>query len=77
METKDAVRFNDIVGNEIKTYNVDYLVAYYKNKNFIIHTASSKIKSFDFIPKQAMLNLNKYELSRFYLKIPEGIIEVT
>jgi signal transduction histidine kinase/CheY-like chemotaxis protein len=77
MVTKDTVWYNDNIGNEIETYDVDYLVAYDKNKNFVIHTTSPKIKSFDFIPKQAMTDLHKAELSRFYLKIPEGIVQVT
>jgi signal transduction histidine kinase/CheY-like chemotaxis protein len=77
VETKDSVWYNDNIANEIDTYNVDYLVAYDKNKKFIIHTASSKIKSFDFIPKQAMNHLHKADLCRFYLKIPEGVVQVT
>ncbi|WP_310558413.1 ATP-binding protein [Flavobacterium sp.] len=77
IETKDSVWYNDNVANEIDTYNVDYLAAYDKNKKFVIHTASSKIKSFDFIPKQAMDDLHRKDLSRFYLKIPEGIVQVT
>jgi signal transduction histidine kinase/CheY-like chemotaxis protein len=75
--TKDTIWYNDNVGNEIDTYDVDYLIAYDKNKKYVIHTASSKIKSFDFIPKQAMADLHKTDLSRFYMKIPEGIIQVT
>ncbi len=77
METKDTVWYNDNLANEIDTYNVDYLVAYDQNKNFVIHTTSPKIKSFDFIPKQAMTDLHNTELSRFYLKIPEGVVQVT
>jgi signal transduction histidine kinase/CheY-like chemotaxis protein len=77
METKDTNWYNINLANEIETYNVDYLVAYDKNKNFVIHTTSSKIKSSDFIPKQAMDDLHVKELSRFYLKIPEGIVQVT
>ncbi len=77
IETRDTIWYKDNVGNEIDTYDVDYLITYDKNKKYVIHTASSKIKSFDFIPKQAMTNLHKTDLSRFYLKIPEGIIQVT
>lgn len=75
--TKDTTWYNDNIANEIDTYDVDYLIAYDKNKKHVIHTASTKIKSFDFIPKQAMTDLHKTDLSRFYLKIPEGIIQVT
>ena len=60
----------------LNIYSVDYLGAYDVKGNFIIRTASPKIKSIDFIPKQEMKQLNKLGLNRFYLKIPEGIIEV-
>lgn len=76
-KNKDTTWYNNNVGNEIDSYDVDYLLTYDKNKNYIIHSASSKIKSFDFIPKQAMNDLHKTGLSRFYLKISEGIIQVT
>ena len=46
------------------------------DKNFITHTATFKIKSIDFVPKQAMIQLNKSGLSRFYMKLPEGLVEV-
>lgn len=77
IQTKDTIWYKDNVGNEIETYAVDYLAVYDSKKKFVIHSASSKIKSFDFIPKQAMADLHKTDLKRFYMKISEGIIEVT
>lgn len=76
IKTKDAKWYNETIGNELKIYAVDYLGAYDVKGNFIIRTASSKIKSIDFIPKQEMQQLNKLGLNRFYMKIPEGIVEV-
>ncbi len=76
ISTKDANWFNETIGNEQEIYKVDYLGAYDQEGEFIIKTASSKIKSIDFVPKQAMLQLNTSGLSRFYMRIPEGIIEV-
>jgi signal transduction histidine kinase/CheY-like chemotaxis protein len=76
IKTKDAHWYNETIGNELDIYAVDYLGAYDINGNFIIRTASPKIKSIDFIPKQEMIQLNKMGLNRFYMKIPEGIIEV-
>jgi signal transduction histidine kinase/CheY-like chemotaxis protein len=76
ISTKDANWFNETIGNEQEIYKVDYLGAYDQEGKFIIRTASSKIKSIDFVPKQAMLQLNTTGLSRFYMRIPEGIIEV-
>ncbi len=77
IKTKDVNWYSDNVANELEIYNVDYLGVYDLNNNFIIHTASSKIKSFDFVPKSAMTQLNKLGLSKFYMKIPEGIVEVS
>ena len=76
ISTKDANWYNETIGNEQEIYKVDYLGAYDQDGKFIIRTASSKIKSIEFVPKQAMLELNKSGLSRFYMRIPEGIIEV-
>lgn len=76
ISTKDANWYNETIGNEQEIYKVDYLGAYDQEEKFIMRTASSKIKSIDFVPKQAMLQLNTSGLSRFYLRIPEGIIEV-
>jgi signal transduction histidine kinase/CheY-like chemotaxis protein len=76
LKTKDVNWYNETIGNELDIYNVDYMGAYDINGNFVIRVASSKIKSIDFIPKQAMKVLNKLGLKRFYMKIPEGIIEV-
>ncbi|WP_395049570.1 ATP-binding protein [Flavobacterium sp.] len=76
IKTRDAKWFNETIGNEQEIYKVDYLGAYDQDGKFIIRKASPKIKSIDFVPKQAMINLNKSGLSRFYMKIPEGIVEV-
>lgn len=76
IKNKDAKWYNETIGNELNIYAVDYLGAYDDKGNFIIRTASPKIKAIDFIPKQEMKQLNKLGLNRFYLKIPEGIIEV-
>lgn len=76
IKTKDFGWYNETIGNELNIYAADFLGAYDVNGDFIIRTASSKIKTVDFIPKQEMMQLNKLGLNRFYMKIPEGIIEV-
>ena len=76
IKTRDANWYNETIGNELDIYKVDYLGAYDIDGNFIIRNASSKIKSVDFVPKQAMVKLKTSGLSKFYMKIPEGIIEV-
>lgn len=75
-KTKDFRWYNETIGNELNIYSADYLGAYDINRNFIIRTASSKIKTIDFIPKEEMIQLNKLGLNKFYIKIPEGIVEV-
>lgn len=75
--TKDKVWFDETIGNELEIYNADYLGAYDVNKRFIIRTPTPNIKTLDFIPKQAMDLLNKEGINKFYLKIPEGLVEVT
>jgi signal transduction histidine kinase/ActR/RegA family two-component response regulator len=76
IKTKDTVWYNETIGNELYIYKADYLGAYDIDKKFIIRAASSKIKTVDIIPKEAIANLSKGGLSRFYMKIPEGVIEV-
>ena len=75
--SKDAKWYNETIGNELEIYEANYLGVYDANKNFIIRTPTSRIKTIDFIPKGEMELLNKVGVNKFYLKIPEGIVEVT
>lgn len=75
--TKDTVWYNETIANELNIYKADYLGSYDKDFNFIIRTASSKMKSKDIIPIGAMQKLKQLGLYKFYLKIPEGYVEVT
>jgi signal transduction histidine kinase/CheY-like chemotaxis protein len=74
--TRDSSWFNETITNEIDIYKADYFGVYDINKKFLIHSATAKIKSFNFIPKLAMDKLDKLGYDRFYMKIPEGIVEV-
>jgi len=74
--TKDISWYNTIIAKEIDIYKADYMVAYDVNQQFITHTITSYIQSVDFIPKAAMTALNSTGLSKFYMKIPEGYVEV-
>ncbi|MCF6132608.1 ATP-binding protein [Flavobacterium wongokense] len=76
-KTKDRNWYNETIGNELEIYEADYLGAYDANKNFIIRTPTAKIKTIDFIPKKEMELLDKAGVNKFYMKIPEGIVEVT
>ena len=77
IKSKDAKWYNETIGNELKIYDADYLGVYDANKNFIIRTPTERIKQTDFIPKNEMNLLDKVGVNKFYMKIPEGIIEVT
>ncbi len=73
----DVNWYNETIGTELEIYEADYLGVYDANMNFIIRTPTPKIKTIDFIPKKEMELLKKVGINKFYLKIPEGIVEVT
>jgi signal transduction histidine kinase/CheY-like chemotaxis protein len=75
--TKDQTWFDETIGNELEIYDAEYLGAYDLQKNFIIRTPTPAIKTLDFIPKQTMDLVDKAGIKKFYLKIPEGFVEVT
>jgi signal transduction histidine kinase/CheY-like chemotaxis protein len=77
IQSKDINWYNSSIDNELEIYEADYLGVYDAQKNFIIRTPTDKIESIDFIPKKEMELLDKVGINKFYLKIPEGIIEVT
>jgi len=77
IRTKDTIWYNKTINNELEIYEADYLGAYDAAKNFIIRTPTEKIKTVDFIPKKEMELLDKVGINKFYMKIPEGIVEVT
>ena len=76
VDKKDIAWYNKIIAEELNIYRADYMVAYDVNRKFITHTTTPKIKSINFIPEKAMLQLNTVGLSKFYINIPEGIVEV-
>lgn len=75
-KNKDKNWYNKSVASQFETYNMDYIGIYDLNNQLISKTKSSKIKSNDFILKGMMTQLYKSKLSRFYMRIPEGIVEV-
>jgi hypothetical protein len=77
IKSKDSVWYNETIRNELNIYNADYLGDYDIGFNFMIRTASAKMKSKDIIPKEAMLRLSHDGISKFCVRIPEGLAEVT
>lgn len=76
IKTKDFHWFDETITNELGIYKVDHFGVYGIDKKIITHSGTAKIKSIDFIPKHAMDRLDKLGYERFYMKIPDGIIEV-
>lgn len=76
IKTKDTVWYKDYVDAEFFTYEADYLGIYDLKKKRLSYTASTKFKSIDFVPVEVFDQLYTAKLNRFYLQIPEGVIEV-
>jgi len=77
VNTKNTKWYEETISNELHIYEADYLGVYDANGNFIIKTPTPKIQSTDFIPKNEMKLLDSEGINKFYMKIPEGIVEVT
>ena len=75
-KTKDLNWFNTSVANVIDTYKLEYISVYGVDSELITQVSTPKIKTKDIIPKDIIQNLLKKKVDKFYLKIPEGIIEV-
>ncbi|TRX23363.1 response regulator [Flavobacterium franklandianum] len=75
-ESKDENWYKAHVASQFETYEVDYLGVHDIEGQFIVKTSNSKIKTKNFIPKEVMTRLYQSKLMRFYMKIPEGVIEV-
>ena len=76
MTTKDVKWFNTSVANILDTYKVEYVCVYDTKGTFLTKVSTPKIKTVDFIPKEVITRLLTKKVDRFYLKIPEGVVEV-
>ncbi len=75
-ESKDKNWYNTYIAKEFIFYDVDYLGVYDIEGQFIIKTSNAKIITKDFIPKEAITRLHQSKLMRFYIQIPEGVVEI-
>lgn len=75
-KTKNIKWFNTSVANIIDTYNIEYIAAYDIDGNFITKVSTNKIKTKAFIPKEVFNKIKEKKNDKFYLNIPEGIVEV-
>lgn len=76
LKTKNINWFNASVASIVNNYKVEYIVVYDLDAHFVTKVATPKIKTFDFIPKEAIRKVLNKKIDKFYLKIPEGIVEV-
>jgi signal transduction histidine kinase len=76
IEKKDVRWFNSSISYLVDTYRVDYIDAYNLDNEFITKVSTTKINSFNFIPKEIFAKLKKGKLIKFYVKVPEGIVQV-
>ncbi|HWR94535.1 MAG TPA: ATP-binding protein [Flavobacterium sp.] len=74
--SKNKKWYDTYIASQFETYEADYLGVYDVDNQFIIKTSNSKIITKEFIPKEVMTGLYKSKLMRFYMKIPEGVVEV-
>ena len=76
ISTKDKKWFDEYIVKEFETYEVDYIGIYGLDQQLINKVTTSQIKTTDFLPKSVFEQLYKDKLMRFYIQIPEGIVEV-
>lgn len=75
-KTKDLSWYNQFIDEEFKSYEVNYVSVYDSNNQFIVKTSTPEISSSNFIPGQVFSKLYKSKFIRFYMRIPEGVVEV-
>ncbi|WP_313805100.1 response regulator [Flavobacterium sp.] len=75
-KTKNLKWFNTSVANILDAYKVEYLCAYSVDGEFITKVSSNKIQTKEFIPKEVFSKLYEKRFDRFFLKTPEGIVDV-
>jgi signal transduction histidine kinase/ActR/RegA family two-component response regulator len=74
--TKDQEWFQRYIVREFNSYDVDYIGVYGLDTQFISNTSSAKIKARDFIPKAVFPKLYESKFIRYYMDVPEGVVEV-
>ena len=74
--SKDESWFKENIVREFETYEVDYIGIYGLDQQLINKVTTSNIRTTDFLPKSVFEKLYKDKLMRFYIQIPEGVVEV-
>ncbi|SFA71015.1 Signal transduction histidine kinase [Flavobacterium swingsii] len=76
IQTKDEKWFESSIAASLSVYKVDYLVAYDLQTNPVMKASTDKVKLDNFIPKEVFPKLYKDKLLKFYIKLPQGMVEV-
>ena len=77
LKTKDKDWYKLHITNEFDNYaDVDYVGIYDIQNQLVNKTATNQISTINFIPKEVYPILYKSKYIRFYMKIPEGFVEV-
>jgi signal transduction histidine kinase/CheY-like chemotaxis protein len=76
IHTKDKKWFDSSIVASLSVYKVDYLVVYDLQTNLVMKASTDKIKLDNFIPKEIFKKLYKDKLLKFYIKLPQGMVEV-
>lgn len=76
IEKKDIQWFDNSLSYLVDTNQIDYIDSYNLQEEFVCKVSSSTIKSYNFIPKKIFKELTNKKSIRFFVKVPEGVIEV-
>jgi signal transduction histidine kinase/ActR/RegA family two-component response regulator len=76
IKTKNYNWFNNSLAYLVDTNKIDYIDAYTIDGEFVTKASTLKIKSSGFIPKGVFAQLKKNKTAHFYIRIPEGVVEV-
>lgn len=75
-KTRDLNWFNTSVASVLDAYKLEYISVYSTEGELITKVSTTKIKSKGFIPKEAIDKLLSKKVDHFFMKIPDGIVEV-
>ncbi|AWA30038.1 hypothetical protein HYN48_08070 [Flavobacterium magnum] len=76
LQLKDQYWFDQNIESSVATYKADYLGIYDVKRNFLNKASTKAISSLDFMPKAAFDAIDRRRLVEFYIRIPEGVVQV-
>lgn len=75
-QTRDLDWFNTSIASVLDAYKLEYIGVYTNDGELITKVSTTKIKTKAFIPQDAIDKLVHKRVDNFYLKTPDGIVEV-